>query len=134
VGTPPLPNIPIRSSATPIGTPRGLASPSNLPSNEGSSSNLAQTLLRPGTPASGSDANLWDDIPDEDKAKILRKHLVSRDERQQGSPRGSFSAGSDLESSGAQALHRTSTPQLRLQREDTEPFPVPYHAPGADVT
>lgn len=86
---------------------------------------------RPGTPGSGTDNNLWDEIPDEEKAKILRKHLVSREERQ-GSPRGSMSAGSDWD--GGLGSRRPSSPQLRTQREDSEPFPVPYHAPGADVT
>lgn len=85
---------------------------------------------RPGTPGSGSDINLFDELTDEDKAKILRKHLIARDDRQQGSPRGSMSAGSDSGLLSKQA----STSQLRVQREDTEPFPVPYHAPGADVT
>ncbi|KAI0783949.1 transmembrane amino acid transporter protein-domain-containing protein [Irpex lacteus] len=134
-GTPPLPNIPTRSSGTPIGTPRGLGIPANLPSGESSSRRPSVSVVgsrRPDTPGS-SDNNVWDDIPDEEKAKILRKHLVSRDERQQGSPRGSVSAGSDIEA-GSPGLRRPSSSQLRPQREDTEPFPVPYHAPGADVT
>lgn len=29
---------------------------------------------------------------------------------------------------------RSSVSHLRIEREDTEPFPVTYHAPGADVT
>ncbi|KAI0091043.1 transmembrane amino acid transporter protein-domain-containing protein [Irpex rosettiformis] len=130
-GTPPLPNIPIRSSGTPIGTPRGLGTPANLPSGESPSCRPSISTQRPDKPNSSD--NLWDELPDEDKAKILRKHLVSRDERQQGSPRGSMSAGSDIDVGGP-GLRRPSSSQLRLQREDTEPFPVPYHAPGADVT
>ncbi|KAI0685968.1 transmembrane amino acid transporter protein-domain-containing protein [Cytidiella melzeri] len=133
VGTPPPANIPIRSG-TPAGTPRGLGISANLPSEGNLSRRPSTTALggrKPGKP--GSDSNVWDEIPDEDKAKILRKHLVSRDERQQGSPRGSFSAGSDTEGAGP-SLRRPSTPQLRVQREDSEAFPVPYHAPGADVT
>lgn len=85
---------------------------------------------RPGTPGSSSDVNTFDDLTDEEKARILRKHLVPRDEREQNSPRGSMSAGSD----GGQLSKPGSTSQLRVQREDTDPFPVPYHAPGADVT
>lgn len=84
--------------------------------------------LRPSTPASG-ELNL-DDLPDEEKARIIRKHLVSRGDRLQDSPRGSMSAGSD----SGQLSKQPSSSQLRFQREDTESFPVPYHAPGADVT
>ena len=84
---------------------------------------------RPGTPAS-VDAGLLDDLTEEDKARVLRKHLVSRDERQVDSPRGSISA---LPDNGALSK-RSSTSQLRLQPEGSETFPVPYHAPGADVT
>lgn len=94
------------------------------------------------TPASTSnnDANLLDDLTDADKAKILRRHLVSREERNlnlgegtsatRRSPHGSVSSGSD----GGELSKRPSSAQIRVQREDTEPFPVPYHAPGADVT
>ena len=142
-GTPPPPNVPVRSSGTPIGTPRGLGlanlppdahTSSGPPSRRVSSGNLAGR--RPGTPGSGGDpTNAFDDITDEEKARILRKHLVGREERQQqqeSSPRGSVSAGSDRE--GGQLSQRPSSSQLRVQREDSEPFPVPYHAPGADMT
>lgn len=87
-------------------------------------------LRRPGTPGSGSEVNFLEDLTDEEKARILRKHLVSRGDRPQGSPRGSVSGGSD---SGT-VSKQPSTSQLRTQREDSEPFPVPYHAPGADIT
>ncbi|KDQ57087.1 hypothetical protein JAAARDRAFT_35689 [Jaapia argillacea MUCL 33604] len=163
-GTPPLPNIPPRSSA---GTPRlGYASigrtgspalshkPSGLPSTPRVSPGIAGfsasppnpisvgglSASRPGvtdSPAPSEPPNL-DDLPDEEKAKILRKHLVSREERQrqQGDDETSVTAGpsngkgkdngSDFETS-----RRSS---MALRREDTNPFPVPYEAPGADVT
>lgn len=82
----------------------------------------------PGTPGSGSDIALLDDLPDEEKARILRKHLVSRGERLQDSPRGSIAPLPD----NGLLSKRSSVSQLR--REDSEPFPVPYHAQGADVT
>lgn len=134
-GTPPPPNIPFRS--TPVGTPRtqGLVT-----STSGESSGLhrasfgAVSARRPDTPGSGVDlGNPLDDLTDEEKAKILRKHLVSPNERNQpegDSPRGSVSAGSD----SGEASKRSSVVQLRPQRQDSEAFPVPYHAPGADVT
>lgn len=128
-GTPPPPNIPVRSSQTPFGTPRGLGFAGSFPSGEGPSSRRVSTALprRPGTPVSG-DANFLDDLSEEDRARVLRKHLVSRDERTD-SPRGSISA---LPDNGALSK-RSSASQLHVQGE-SEPFPVPYHAPGADVT
>lgn len=133
-GTPPLPNIPTRSSQTPIGTPRGLGIPGSLPGGEGPSSRRVSigglATRPPGTPGSGSDIALLDDLPDEEKARILRKHLVSRQERLQDSPRGSISPLPD----NGLLSKRSSASQLRVQREDSGPFPVPYHAPGADVT
>ena len=84
----------------------------------------------PGTPGSSSDVNPFDDLTDQEKARILRKHLVPRDERESNSRRGSMSAGSDA----GRLSEQPSTSQLRVQREDTDPFPVPYHAPGADIT
>lgn len=133
--TPP-PNIPPRN-ATPIGTPRNVSS-SLLPSSD--SSPIARlgsggvggiSARRPSTPASNNDANVVDieQLPDEEKAKVLRRHLVSREERQavpdsdtpelvMPTPSVTFAQGS---SSGP-------------TREDSEPFPVPYDAPGADVT
>lgn len=87
-----------------------------------------------GTPGSDSNVNASssaldiDDLPDEEKAKVLRRHLVAKGVRNgNGSEDGSGSEG---------VSRRSSTAQLRqaLRREDTDVFPVPYHAPGADVT
>jgi len=61
---------------------------------------------------------------EEDKVKVLRKHLVSREERQ----------GNNNDSEGVPS-RRSSTANLALEfREDPEAFPVPYHTPGADIT
>ncbi|KAH9856664.1 transmembrane amino acid transporter protein-domain-containing protein [Lenzites betulinus] len=145
-GTPPPPNIPPRVSGTPGGTPRLTGSSSNLPFIGGEASSSSPRLTaadfiarRPvsGTPGSGQGDSLLDELTDEDKARILRKHLVSREERQNNRPgtpdqlaRVSFSAGSDA-GNGGNVSKRSSTSHLR---QDTEPFPVPYDAPGADVT
>ncbi|KAH8100834.1 transmembrane amino acid transporter protein-domain-containing protein [Cristinia sonorae] len=126
-GTPPVPNIPSR--ATPVGTPRGVGL--SLPPEAPTARRVSVggiSLRRPDTPGSGD--NLLDDLTDEDKARILRRHLVAAQERNQderpstsGSPNAS-----------GQVSKRSSSSHLRTQREDSEPFPVPYHAPGADVT
>ncbi|KAI0784285.1 transmembrane amino acid transporter protein-domain-containing protein [Abortiporus biennis] len=133
-GTPPPVHIPSR--ATPMGTPRGpgIVNPSPGDSSSRRISVGGITARRPGTPSSGTEQNFLDELTDEDKARVLRKHLVSREERNapEGTqtPHGSVSAGSDTGILSKQS----SASQLRLHREDTEPFPVPYHAPGADVT
>ncbi|OBZ72635.1 Vacuolar amino acid transporter 3 [Grifola frondosa] len=140
-GTSPPPNIPPRG--TPLGTPRPTSSAA-LPSFLGGepSSSLPRAAIsgisarRPisGTPV--SENNALDDLTDEEKARILRRHLVSREERQRNqwedSPRGSIGAGSDA----GMLSQRSSVSQMRVpvERENSEPFPVPYHAPGADVT
>ncbi|KZT73071.1 hypothetical protein DAEQUDRAFT_808609 [Daedalea quercina L-15889] len=138
-GTPPLPNIPRRG--TPIGTPSAAGgSPMLMPAPLAGAGEPASvtsvggiSARRPATPGSGIEGHALDDLTDEEKAKILRRHLVSRQERE-GQPgpssRGSVSGGSD---NGA-VSKRSSLSHLRAQREESEPFPVPYHAPGADVT
>ncbi|KAI0070077.1 hypothetical protein K474DRAFT_1654255 [Panus rudis PR-1116 ss-1] len=131
-GTPPPPNIPSRS--TPIGTPRGpglVVPPAGESSRRTSVGGIsARRPERPDTPGSGNElTNPLDELTDEEKAKVLRKHLASHASDANGkSPRGSMSAGSDA---GNVSKRPSST---QLHREDSEPFPVPYHAPGADVT
>ncbi|RPD59581.1 hypothetical protein L227DRAFT_527034 [Lentinus tigrinus ALCF2SS1-6] len=140
-GTPPPPNIPPRSGATPIGTPRTAQTFLPGPAGDPSSSSPRLTVggisaRRPDTPASGQLDNPFDELTDEEKARVLRRHLVSREERQNNRPAtpdqfpGSSSRrGSDT----GNVSHRSSVSMLR-QREDTEAFPVPYDAPGADIT
>lgn len=131
--TPP-PNIPPRSNGTPTNQPLR-----PLPSMDFSSNpRLATSGLggisarRPSTPSSNNDANRLDldDLPDQEKAKVLRRHLVSREERQAG-------PDSDLSeqeiSRQSSMMFKQGSSQL-IRRQDTDPFPVPYDAPGADVT
>lgn len=136
-GTPPPPNIPLRSGATPIGTPRTNVGFLPGPSGESSSPAFAARPLA-GTPGSGQPENPFDDLTDEEKARVLRRHLVSREERQTNrfaTPDIAVIPGSSHNGSDSGHLsHRSSVSQMRLQREDTEPFPVPYDAPGADIT
>ena len=89
----------------------------------------------PGTPGSGQFDNPFDELTDEEKARILRRHLVSREERQIVGPDQPVAGTSSRPGSDSgEVSKRSSSSQLRLQREDTEPFPVPYDAPGADIT
>jgi proton-coupled amino acid transporter len=129
--TPP-PNIPPRSTGTP--TNQLLSIPSaELSSNARPGPNTspsALSVLRPSSPSSACDGNRLDlgDLPDEEKAKVLRRHLVSREERQAG-------PDSDREVSRQSSVMFTSgSSGAANQREDTDPFPVPYDAPGADIT
>ena len=128
MGTPP-PNIPPRvlSSTAKSGSPTALvftptASQDPLPVGEISASSSG---------ASGSPDNLaeatgpldMDNLPEEEKLKVLRRHLVSKSERQ---PQDSSPSSRHSSSSNVAAL--------KPFREDSEPFPIPYHASGADIT
>ncbi|TFY78598.1 hypothetical protein EWM64_g5412 [Hericium alpestre] len=141
VGTPPPPNIPLRGTPNTAGssTPRAVdrvpsnanlgvdfqpANASTRPSVGGISARRPSALLPEGVAGtSGSGRNSpavdIDELPEEQKAKILRKHLVSKGERDNHS-----------DSEGGPSRH----PSDSHARQDTDPFPVPYHAPGADVT
>ncbi|VDB92299.1 unnamed protein product [Peniophora sp. CBMAI 1063] len=103
--TPP-PNIPPRagtpSSQQVTGINVGAGASSPAPGVGGISAQAPSPA--PSTPP----VNL-DELPEEEKARVLQKHLVHRDERN----------------------GESSSP--RVQRQDSEAFPVAYHAPGADV-
>lgn len=80
-----------------------------------------------------------DDLPDEDKAKVLRRHLVSREEREaEGLRRPSVvSARPNIDAahhpsndSGAGSSYAPSVGP----GEDLEPFPVPFSSAGGDIT
>jgi solute carrier family 36 (proton-coupled amino acid transporter) len=131
--TPP-PNIPPRSTGTPTNLLRSVPSTDLSPNTRlGPSGSGAISALRPSTPSSGHDVSHLDlgDLPDEEKAKVLRRHLVSREERQ---------AGPDWDVPDQEISRQSSmmfTPGSTIpakQRQDTDPFPVPYDAPGADIT
>ncbi|KAK7031269.1 hypothetical protein VNI00_013520 [Paramarasmius palmivorus] len=77
-----------------------------------------------------------EDLPAEEKARILRRHLVSREEREREQQEGSDLNVPTLSrrSSNSQRSSNGNSNRGVLSREDSEPFPIPYHAPGADVT
>ncbi|KAJ6545038.1 vacuolar amino acid transporter 4 [Mycena vulgaris] len=146
-GTPPPPNIPPRNIAVPSLRPQ-VSDASLVPAADGQPGSFGgiSAALRPRTPhGNGSDTPLnldLDDLPDEEKARVLRRHLVSKEARQnQGGEAKSTPAseldvplGSQAGGSGSRRSSSGAQVNSHVQREDTEPFPIPYHAPGADVT
>lgn len=120
-----------------------------------------------------------EDLPDEEKARVLRRHLVSKEERvaalakdrpesvagsdhvpadgasgseqPQQKPLGLIAqlrkslGGGKVENETTLAAGPSTTDRSRRSsaagsssnvhtKHDTEPFPIPYHAPGADIT
>lgn len=67
------------------------------------------------------------EIPDEEKARVLRRHLVSAEERG-GSSKVPTPGHGGTPVEGSQA----GDSSVVEVRED--PFPIPYDAPGGDVT
>ena len=75
---------------------------------------------------------------------MLGRHLVSKELRTKGgngdgpnkpsSSKSTKSAAASLHSSSDEAQSKRSSQVVPAQREDSEPFPIPYDAPGADVT
>ena len=88
------------------------------------------------TPASGYE-NPFEELTDEEKARILRRHLVSKEQREHQLDRkssfGSFTdRGEGPSKSKRQSVNAGRDPVLTS--EDSETFPIPYHTPGADLT
>lgn len=128
--TPPIANIPLRNtdgSPATGGLPASFSTRLRTPHSDGST-----------TPALGDSPSraLLDDVTEEEMARVLRRHLVPRrapevgadigpEETYDGSRRGSGS-GSQTSIPSAQ---ETSGDQV-----EQEPFPIPYDAPGGDIT
>ncbi|KAG1804416.1 amino acid transporter [Suillus subaureus] len=142
-GTPPVPNIPARFS--PESFTSGSLGQNLLPQSEflGRAYRLPPTGISPRpssaiTPGSGFDSSVLDldTPPDDHKARVIKRHLLMREERQNrgdvNSTSGSLLDGrvfnDDTPSPGS------STPPPATSREETEVFPIPYEAPGADIT
>ncbi|KAG8851344.1 neutral amino acid transporter [Tulasnella sp. 330] len=79
-----------------------------------------------------------DDLSPEEKARVLRRHLVSREERARQEDEGDNMLGVEMSPNRTP----TGTPGRRpsvagpgsIHRMDTEPFPIPFSAPGGDIT
>lgn len=79
-----------------------------------------------------------DDLPDEDKAKVLRRHLVSREEREaEGLRRPSVASARPpmdaIQFNSNDSGGSSYAPSLG-PGEDLEPFPVPFSSAGGDIT
>ncbi|KAF8802505.1 hypothetical protein BYT27DRAFT_7226400 [Phlegmacium glaucopus] len=78
-----------------------------------------------------------DDLPAEEKAKVLERHLVPKEQRMKAATDGKF-----LEADGVFGTpdsphtisRRSSNGVSNRQQEDPESFPIPYDTLGADVT
>lgn len=143
-GTPPVPNIPPRftpgssSSNSPglnlLPQPELIGRAFLSPSNGISPARLSTSAI----PGSALDSLDLDNLPDEDKARVIRRHLLMREERQNrpdlnsisGSSRDARVSNEDIPSVGSSSSLRSPA----IPREETEAFPIPYEAPGADIT
>lgn len=141
-GTPPVPNIPPRYTppAGSYSNPTRDGSPStNLSSNElfaklhrpSSSTINAKRPANAATPGSAVDNNVvdLDNLPAEDKARMLRRHLLLSGDRHQSRTDLRSLDGSDQDIPDQDERTLGSS-----QRDVSEAFSIPYHAPGADVT
>lgn len=144
-GTPPIPNIPPRN--IPVHSPninignQGTGSP--RPSLAGTPIIGGIRMQAPGGPGSGTRTpasgyeNPFEELTEEEKARILRRHLVSREQREQQVDRkSSFGSFTDRgEGPSRSKRHSINAGRDPVQTtEDPEPFPIPYHTPGADLT
>lgn len=122
-GTPP-PNIPPRARSVVPGTasPGISLPPSDIhtPQRGASSTYGGISAARPSGAQTPADV---DDLTEEEKIKVLRRHLALHQDRPLGET--SSTTGTDAE---GQVPDPDSTPST------AEPFSIPYHAPGADVT
>ncbi|KAG6879606.1 hypothetical protein C0992_000634 [Termitomyces sp. T32_za158] len=136
-----------------IGTPPPNIPPRNTPSSRRDSTTVnlfvsgssTPTQNRPviggltATAGTGEDSPpTIDGLPDEEKAKVLRRHLVFKTEREGGLTAESADSSSSDQTIGpdrqSPSSRRPSSSIHHEQHQDLEPFPIPYHAPGADVT
>jgi proton-coupled amino acid transporter len=76
------------------------------------------------------------DIPNEEKARVLRRHLVSAGERGGTSSKGTSKGNTPGRRSpdDADAAAGDSSVSTGSHRHEDDPFPIPYDAPGGDVT
>ena len=141
------PNIPVRGSVTPSIHPasstlslRALPERSTPRSTPQLISGLSATRETIGTSSETPPIADLDDLPDEEKAKVLERHLVSKDQRMKAFTEGNNSfkdsamdhiSGPDPPST---ISRRSSNGLSQRPKEDPEPFPILYDAPGADVT
>ena len=136
-GTPP-PNIPPRlvsrqgvGSSPRLGGAFG-SPPRGSPLISGSASPVGglEERGRSGTPAPKD----LDDLPDEEKARVLRKHLVSREERVNSrQPSVTRDSVTRPQTSDVHIAASQSGPSS-IHKVDEDEFPSPFSHPGGDIT
>ncbi|KIY64419.1 hypothetical protein CYLTODRAFT_380908 [Cylindrobasidium torrendii FP15055 ss-10] len=102
-------------SIPPRSVPLRTGSPANsfgAPSNGSAPSVGGISVSQPQPEENGLPPNL-EELPEEEKLRVLRRHLVHKDERKQSS---------------------TDLPGTSTSTDESEAFPIPYEVPGADVT
>lgn len=144
IGTPPLPNIPPRLS----GAPESRRGSSSIP-NTGGDNSPRRPTPGPGPSAIGGLSATRDfpgndtspgqlDIDDEEKARVLARHLVPKELRRGAGTPGTADTRSLVEgaSDSEPTLSRRSSNGVgaAVSREESEPFPIPFNAHGGDVT
>jgi proton-coupled amino acid transporter len=147
-GTPPPPNIPLRATQTPVSNRIGSPAAPLAPHSDSQPrrpapqavSGLSASRQPLGTGSDTPPVFDLDDLPDEEKAKVLGRHLVAKDLRSKALLEAKSATGSDLgtlngSKPGSSRSRRSSAGGTKTpMRGDSEPFPIPYDAPGADVT
>lgn len=155
-GTPP-PNIPLRGPTAPFpersstsqinllsppgnGSPRPANSSSSVTGGISAARPSSSNGSGPSTPGAGPSGVTLEELPEEEKMRILRRHLVSKEERKDNNADGN---GSDQDNNAlvrkssnlsAASVASSSSSQAMARLAESEMFPVPYHTPGADVT
>lgn len=143
-GTPPIPNIPPRNIPTSSSSTNvGIHGPgSHRPSLPGTPIIGGMRMPVPGGPGSGTRTptsgyeNPFEELTEEEKVRILRRHLVPREQREQQLDRkSSFGSLADRGEGPSKPKWQAPNPgRDQVTGEDSEPFPIPYHTPGADLT
>ncbi|KIJ51497.1 hypothetical protein M422DRAFT_203731 [Sphaerobolus stellatus SS14] len=119
-GTPPL-DIPPRGGSA-LGTNTPPLPSSSIPGRP-------SPLVRRGSATPSLNPAVLDELSEEEKAKVLRRHLVSREERAQAQLTAEGSSVQLGSSYGS-----VSVAPGPSRREDSEIFPIPYDVPGGDIT
>jgi solute carrier family 36 (proton-coupled amino acid transporter) len=148
-GTPPAGTTIPRFRGTPgSSTPVAVGSPARLPppaelfrnSPRTVGSPLDRGLLRvvSATDVAKTQSPAPPELSGEDKAKVLRRHLVSRDQRFGDEPPGSQGPSRTPsfypEASEHPSTKSSRTPSVHHREDESEVFPLPYSAPGGDIT
>lgn len=67
-------------------------------------------------------------------ARVLRRHLVPRRAVDTYADEGSVGGSRRPSVAGSSATQQPPVNPSQPQREDSESFPIPYDAPGGDIT